>query len=141
MRYITNLIVYNKAMKLLEELGKLNLPKNLFAIFGSGPLAARNLREANDLDIIVKDDLWNSLIQKYKLTEKGSIKIGEIEIFKDWLPWIENKDDLINSADFIDGYKYVKLEYVLKWKKALNRDKDKIDIELINRYMETSNAS
>ena len=122
-------------MRLLKELEKLNLPKDKFAIFGSGPLAVRNLREANDLDLIVKDDLWEDLIKIYSTTEKGSVKIGEIEIFKDWLPWIENKDELIDSADIINEFKYVKLEYVIKWKGALNREKDKKDIELIRKWL------
>ena len=52
-------------MRLLKELEKLNLPKDKFAIFGSGPLAVRNLRTANDLDLIVNDfipKIWNPFL-------------------------------------------------------------------------------
>jgi len=44
-------------MKYLDELKSLNLPKDKFAIFGSGPLAIRNMRENKDIDIIVNREL------------------------------------------------------------------------------------
>jgi len=44
-------------MKYLNELKELNLPKESFAVFGSGPMAVRDMREINDLDLIVKSDL------------------------------------------------------------------------------------
>jgi hypothetical protein len=50
---------------LLEELKKLNFPKDKYAVFGSGPLAIRNIRETFDLDVIVKQDLFNELWDKY----------------------------------------------------------------------------
>ena len=46
---------------LLKAVARLRLPKNQFAISGSGPLSIRNLREANYIDLIVKEELWNEL--------------------------------------------------------------------------------
>ena len=43
-------------MRYLDEVKRLNLPKDKFAIFGSGPIAIRGLREARDIDLIVKKD-------------------------------------------------------------------------------------
>ena len=62
---------------LLKELAKLNLPKDKFVIFGSGPMAIRGIRNSEDLDILVKEDLWKELSNKYPLydTKKPSIKI------------------------------------------------------------------
>ena len=60
------------------------------------------------------------------------IKIGEIEIYIDWKPWFDVLDILIDSADIFNSYRYVKLEYLFKWKKAMNRGKNKIDIKIIN---------
>ena len=51
-------------MKYLDELLELELPSAEYAIFGSGPMAIRNLRENNDLDILVKEELWLKLCQK-----------------------------------------------------------------------------
>lgn len=70
-------------MKFEEELKKLNLPLGKYAIFGSGPLAIRGLRENNDIDIIVTDELWQNLTKKYKkfIVESNHIRIGHISIF------------------------------------------------------------
>ena len=128
---------------LLKDLKKLNLPKNEFAIFGSGPLAIRGIRDSRDLDIIVKPELWSNLAEKHKIEEfkvepkKQFIKIGEIEIYPDWLPWLKDIDKLINTADFINGLPYVKLKYVIKWKEMFNREKDKKDIELIEKWLKS----
>jgi hypothetical protein len=122
-------------MKFIEELKKLNLPTDQFAIFGSGPLAIRKLRESYDLDIVVKSELWEELIKKYKPKKDNLIKIGSIEIYKDWLPWFSNVNKLIDDADVIDGLRFVKLKYVLKWKKVMNREKDRKDIKLIEEYL------
>ena len=50
----------------LAELKALNLPLGHYAIFGSGPLAVRGIREAADLDIIVSESLWKELLPKHE---------------------------------------------------------------------------
>lgn len=120
---------------LLEELKYLHLPTDQFAIFGSGPLGIRQLRESKDLDLVVKPELWERLAKKYPTKkEKNFITIGRIEIFRDWRPWFDDVNPLLDGADLIDGFRFVQLKYVLRLKKAMNREKDKKDIELIERY-------
>lgn len=119
----------------LKELDKLNLPIGLYAIFGSGPLAIRKIRDSKDIDIIVKEELWIMLSKSYPVLDNGSIRIGFIEIFKDWLPWFSEIDSLIDDADVIENHRYVKLKYVLKWKKAYAREKDIKDVKLIKEYL------
>lgn len=125
-------------MKYLDEFKKLNLPKDKFAIFGSGPLAIRNLRENKDIDIIVKQDLWIDLTKKYEIiNEKGGlIRIGHIEIYKEWPPF-GNLNNLIDDADIINKFPFVKLKHVLRWKKFINREKDQKDIRLIENYFKS----
>ena len=119
----------------LKAVERLRLPKNQFAIFGSGPLSIRNLREANDIDLIVKEQLWNELSRNYSVMGERLIKIGETEIYKDWKPWFDDVNLLIDSADIFNGYRFVKLEYLLKWKKEMNREKDKVDIKIIQDFL------
>ncbi|MFA5176359.1 MAG: hypothetical protein WC413_03835 [Candidatus Nanoarchaeia archaeon] len=121
-------------MKFLEELKKLNLPKDKYAIFGSGVLAAHGIRENKDLDIIAKKDLFKELSKKYELNEKGAVKIGEIEIFIYWPPFKE-LDSLIDDAEIINGIRFVKLDKVVEWKKYRNNEKDQNDIKLINKFI------
>jgi len=126
-------------MKFLDEIKKLNLPKNKFVIFGSGPLVIRDLRKNKDIDIIVKEDLWKELIKKYKVKDNKLIEIGNMEIFKDWKPWFNDANKLIDDADIIEGFRFVKLKYVLKWKKEFNREKDRRDVKLIENYLKCQN--
>ena len=61
----------NKSFSLyLGEVKKLNLPKGKYAIFGSGPLAIRNIRDTHDLDVIVKNDIYKDRLLRQKLMEK-----------------------------------------------------------------------
>jgi hypothetical protein len=43
--------------------------------------------------------------------------------------------NIIDKAEIIDGLTFVRLEEVLKWKKMMNREKDKKDIEIIENYL------
>ena len=121
----------------LKELKKLKLPADKFAVFGNGPLSVRGLKEAIDLHIIVKKDIWNALDRKFMARNNyGAIILGGIEVVRDMLPWFDDLDELIDSADIIDGIRYVKLEHVLKWKKEMNKEKYRSDIKIIGDFME-----
>ena len=121
----------------LSELKRLKFPRAEFAIFGSGPLAIRNLREAKDIDIVVKKGLWKKLVKKYKIKKVSHgefIKIGKIEIGKECWPF-EDSEELIDTADIIEGFRFVKLKFILEWKQKRGSEKDVKDIELIRRYL------
>jgi hypothetical protein len=56
----------------------LNLPLGHYAITSSGPMGVREIREIGDIDLVVDDDLWNSLRAAYPVTqEQGVTKIRE----------------------------------------------------------------
>jgi hypothetical protein len=120
----------------LDELRKLKLPADKFAVFGNGPLSVRGLKDAIDLHIIVKKDVWDVLDRKFMARNNfGAIILGNIEVVRDMLQWFDDLDTLIDDADIIDGIRYVKLEHVLKWKKEMNREKDKNDIKIIEEFL------
>ncbi len=125
--------------KQLNGLRKLNLPRDEFAICGSGPLAVREIRDSNDIDIVVKKKLWEQLAKKYPVHQSSNnrnfIQIRDIEMYEGWFPLLENTDKLIDTADIINGFRFVKLEYVMEWKKIMKREKDKKDIKLIEKYL------
>ncbi len=124
----------NNFNRLILELKKLNLPNNEYAVFGSGPLAIRGIRESKDIDIIVKLKLWNMLAKKYPIKNK-KISIGSIDITYEKLsPWSGNINNLIDNAEVIDGIRFLTLSDTIKWKKAYGREKDKRDIQLIEKY-------
>jgi len=127
---------------LLSELEKLNLPKDKFAITSSGPMGIRNIREINDLDIIVYPNLWQDLSTKYKVIKENdleSIYIGNIQILGNGSLYTNPKfGDVIsqiNNADIIDQYRYIKLNTILEVKKLMSRPKDINDVKLIEEYL------
>ncbi len=120
----------------IDELKALNLPDGSYAIFGSGPLAVRGIREAKDLDVLVRKDVWDELAKKYTRNVKGTgLQIGNIEAFCQWSPWFDDPDALIDTAEVIDGLPFVRLEHVVSWKSAMGREKDIKDLELIENYL------
>ena len=136
-----------KIQDLLKELDELNLPANQYAIVSSGVMAIYGIRDANDLDVVTTDQLWDKLAKTYKVTPPPRcerIKVGNVEFLGEGSMWqnpkIATPDELINSADIIDGHRYIKLEYVKAIKATRADPKDLTDIELIDKYLTSRNA-
>ena len=125
--------------QLLEELDKLNLPKDKYAITSSGPLAVRGIREAKDIDLVVSEDLWRELGTKYLVNKKpicDTINIGSIEVLGNFRGEnLFSGDEQIAKADIIGGHRFVNLDMIIVFKTALGREKDLKDLELIKGYL------
>ena len=86
---------------LFERLRALRLPIGEFAVFGSGPLVVRGVIEAsNDLD-------------DGRLTFGTRWAIGDVD-----------PDELIDTAEIIDGLPFARLEHVIAYKRLSGRPKD-----------------
>lgn len=128
---------------LLKNLTRLGFPKDQFVIVGSGPLGVRNLRESKDLDILVSDQFWNQIMQKYPIKNEygiDKIEVGkDIEILGEGSAFrdsdVASTNEIIETADVIDGIRYINLDLLKKFKKKMGRAKDIQDIELINQYL------
>ena len=127
-------------IRYIEELEALKLPIGEYAIFGSGPLAVRRIRESQDIDIIVKKILWNELTNKHQNALRENpirIQIGNVAIYNSWLDLTDKMNEMIDRAEIIEGLPFVRLEYVIKWKESMGREKDRNDIELIIDYLKS----
>lgn len=127
----------------LKKLKDLKLPTDQFVLVGSSALGIRGIRESNDLDVIVSDNLWKKLVQSYSVTREWKVDkikiadnieiLGEGSVFRD--SRIASVDELIKTADTFDGLHYINLELLKKFKQQLGREKDFKDIELIDTYL------
>jgi len=133
--------------KLTDEIRELSLPKGSFAIFGSGPMAIRGLKEPNDIDLIVTKDVYELLKNKhgwdekiYNESEKHYLRKGRIEAWNMWGPGNWDIPRLIETAELIDGLPYVTLDNVLAWKRRNGRPKDAADIEKIEKYLKDNKS-
>lgn len=127
--------------RLLSEMKSLGLPPDDFAVFGSGPMVIRGMREPHDLDVLARGEAWE--ICKSKSKPPKAVSGGElckffnddIEIFSSWAPGEWDVDELIDTAEIFEGIRYVRLEHVLEWKRRMGREKDLKDIAMIEEYL------
>jgi hypothetical protein len=127
-------------LKKLQVLKELNLPDDQYVIWGSGPLAIREIREARDVDLVVNKKLWDELSLKYVVqgVEKNLIKIDNIEIWKSLLNLTDVIDDVISAREIIEGFSFMNLSYTLIWKKFWNSKKNLADILLIEKFLKNN---
>jgi len=138
-------------MEISDKVRALSLPLGKYVVVG-GAMEAFGIRKANDLDIVVTEDLFMELLQRgRKLCEcekcqakrqRGStdriLKGDGVDILSEYSCgdlYYADTNELIKNAAIIDGVPYVQLEELLKWKKASGREKDLKDIVLIEEFL------
>ena len=129
-------------MNIFKKLEEINLPLGEYAVVGSGILAALNLREANDLDVIISSKLLDKMKDGNRY--KKEIRCGKLFLIGDDIDIITQLslddypttiDEAIKSAIIINGFQFLNIEETIKFKQALGREKDFKDIELLNNYL------
>lgn len=135
-------------MNIFKKLTELNFPMGKYVVVGSGPLAARGLRESSDLDLVVTDSFWQELVDfgSYKLKEKNGTEIlvepesEELEILKNlnYSTHLISTKEIIDGADIIQGFPFLNIAHTIKIKTIYGREKDFRDIKLLEDYL-TSN--
>ena len=128
--------------ELIQRVQGLNIPAGTFAIFGSGPMAIRGLKEPNDIDIVVTKETYEIFRSKdgwdektYNGREKHYLEKDGVELWNSWGPGDWDITQLISTAEMIDGLPYVTIDHVLAWKERNSRPKDMADITKIKEYL------
>lgn len=121
----------------LEKLQNLELPEGQHLIWGSGPLAIRGLREGRDVDLLVTASYWEKLAQEYPVQgeKKNLISLGDVEVWSECMNLTPLIDEMIKNCDWVEGFPFMKLSYVVQWKRHLGREKDLRDIALIEELL------
>lgn len=121
---------------LFSLLRSLELPLGDYAVFGSGPLIVRGIVEAtNDLDVICRGRAWDHSLSRGELVslpdgvEIVSCFDGAVTIGRSWAYGEFDIDELINTAEVIDGIPFVRLEHVVRYKEIAAREKDLTHLE------------
>ena len=131
---------------LFEEFRRLDLRQGEYAITSSGPLGVRNIRKINDIDILLTDGYWGELKSRFAIfNEDGFIKLrlsNNVEaIYSGSFDGAANDSKIptvkeqIQKAEQIQGMYFVSLEHIVLFKELSKRQKDKEDIELINKWL------
>lgn len=127
-------------MNIAEQVKDLNLPGGKYAVFGSGPLVVRGIRESSDIAIIVTTEFFKELGQDPAWTKDQIrdhhpvLRKENVEIFCTWAPGAWDVEELIKHAEMIGDIPYVRLDAVIEWKMLRNEFKDREDLALIEAY-------
>jgi hypothetical protein len=130
------------AAALFARVAGLELPMGDYAIFGSGPLIVRCwIEPSNDLDILCRGRAWEEALRIGDLVhlENWGIDVvevdeGAITIGRRWAIGDFDVDDLIDTAELIEGLPFVDLRYVADYKRIADRPKDRRHLEIMERH-------
>ena len=124
-----------------DLLRSLELPAGDYAIFGSGPLIVRGIIEVgNDLDVLARGAAWDAALDLGDLVylrehdvEVVSCFDGVVTIGTEWAIGEVDVDELIDTAEIIEGLPFARLEHVIRYKQIAARPKDLRHLELIEQ--------
>lgn len=126
--------------RLLEAVRSLGLPDGEYAVFGSGPLVVRDLREGADIDLVVTPALYARLRDSPEWAVRPrddggeTLARGDFDVMErlEFPGYVGDVPAMIADAERIDGVPFVRLPELRTFKAALNRPKDHVDLDLID---------
>lgn len=124
----------------LDLVRSLDLPEAHYAIFGSGPLIARGIIEpTNDLDLLSRGPAWAKARDAGTIVYLAEYDVEVVSFFDDvvtvgtrWAIGDFDTDELIDTAERIDGLPFVRLEHVVRYKRLARRPKDLEHLHLLD---------
>jgi hypothetical protein len=128
--------------RLLGEVRALGLPAGNFVLFGSAPLLVRGIvPPTGDVDVLARGPAWEAaraLGPTVRLPhhEVDVVRVldGRIEIGTVWGIGNVDVDDLIDSAEVIDGLPFAGLAHVRAYKEVAGRPKDREHLRLLDAW-------
>jgi hypothetical protein len=132
----------------MGELEKLALPENSFMVMGSGILDALGIRKSHDIDLVVSDEVYETLLAdgwNKKVSSDGheGIESGIMEAYNDWTDSdakVKKIDELLLDAEWVNGVPFNSLAKLSLYKARRGQQKDFADLVLIQEYIDASKA-
>jgi hypothetical protein len=122
-----------------REFLALGLPVGDYAIAGSGPLFAHGiLTTIGDLDVVARGQAWHRATRLGRVEdapEAGVHRVllleGRVEVLDGWYPQVWDVNELIDTAEVVDGLRFVPM-HVVEWTKSRSRrPKDREHLRLL----------
>ena len=113
-----------------RELAALDLPAGDFAVTGSGVLFAHGLiADPRDLDVLTRGLAWEQVTRiaapgPMSLTAGEAVVSGHLEFVDRWFSDVWAVDELIDNADVLHGFRFVRLDVIRATKVMLGRPRD-----------------
>ncbi len=134
------------ADKVKEVLRILDLPEGEYCVFGGASLAVRGIRNTNDIDLYVTENVykmlkmcgWREVSVKKGMTclvtQVGEFQVEACNSYGDDDTWIPKIQDYIANPEVVGGIPFMPLRELYEWKLDTARDKDLIDVKLIDAH-------
>jgi hypothetical protein len=129
---------------LLRELLDLQLSSGDYVLFGSGPLLARGgIDHVGDLDVIARGPAWEKAraLGESRMLPEHEIEVvaigSSITVGTMWAIGQFSADELIETAETINGIPCARLEHVIAYKRLANRPKDRDHLAVIARRLQS----
>ena len=132
---------------IIAKVKTLSLPKNSYILFGSCPMAAADIREANDIDMLVSKEVYKNLEKSgWQKISKGAndtplirdvFEVHNTWAFSSYNPTLE---DLLTRALEFEGIPFASIGDVRKWKSASSQPRHAVDVKLIDDYLKKQYA-
>lgn len=133
------------AARFAQKVRSLGLRADEFAVIGGGALALRGLREARDVDVVVRADAFERLRSEGRASDvryrekwgRERLRRDEFEVYPDLFLNAEQRfidvNELIAGAELINGVPCVPLECLRAFKSGPGAsEKDREDVALID---------
>lgn len=128
--------------EIFELLRALELPGGDYVVFGSGPLVVRGIIEpTNDLDVVCRGSAWRAVcrLAPPKRVEPWGVDLvtlhgGRLTFGTSWAIGEVDVDELIDTAERIDGLPFARLEQVVAYKRLSARPKDVAHLQALRRW-------
>lgn len=128
----------------ISRVKELNLPEDEFMVYGSAILDVLGIRKAQDVDILVSSELFEKLEKergwqrhhKYPTTLEHPEGISGAKVNLDFMKENYSLEDVLPLAIYIESVPFMSLEMLINAKTQLGREKDLVDIKLIEDYLE-----
>jgi hypothetical protein len=128
--------------RLLGEVRALGLPAGNFVLFGSAPLLVRGIvPPTGDVDVLARGPAWEAaralgptVRLPHHEVDVVRLLYGRIEIGTVWGIGDVDVDDLIDSAEVIDGLPFAGLAHVRAYKEVAGRAKDREHLRLLDAW-------
>lgn len=134
------------SIDLFDKIRALTFPDGQYVIVGSGIMAAKGIREAHDLDIVVTPELFEKCRNegwevrpwtKPGMEGKEWLKKGNVDLHLEVSSGDvrSTAEDLLREAEIMNGIPFITLQQLIAFKRAYGRPKDFEDIKLIEEYL------
>ena len=134
--------------QVLAELQALKLPSGQYVVVGGAALAIRDIRDTDDIDLVVTQQLFDELATrgwkpKARPNGKPGLKFGRAEAYLDvnCEAFGQSTSWLLEHAERVHDTLLVDLPTLAQFKAGYGRDKDFRDLKLIHEHMRLREAT